>query len=140
MSVKEGDKQSYKKVHIRKTHPGLYKHIMIAGIGNISLALNLWFFPPAFMPYGVNRFPVGILFFVLGVSLVVFLNIHRDLRKIRLALTISCWFSVGWAVSNTYQFFTANASLQLPIYIIIVAAHQVVAAIESPVNPMTERL
>lgn len=132
------DKQ-HRRVNIRKTHPSLYHSIMTLGVGYIALALNFWGSNPTFNPYGIPKNWVGVVFAALGVSHLVFLNLLRDLRAVRITLAISVAAMLFWGASNAEQFFAGKASLQLPIMYFILAVLQIPLLVEAPVNPMTEK-
>ena len=129
----------FRDIKIRKTHPGLYLALMVLGLMGVGLALNFWFSRPTFNPYGLSKNIVGVVFFVLGFSQIVFLNILRDLRMVRLNLAISISWMFFWGVSNAEQFFAGKSSLQLPILYVTMSILQIPLLIESPVNPMTEK-
>lgn len=126
-------------VEIRKTHPALYRAIMVLGFMGVALALNFWFSNPTFNPYGISKDIIGVVFFTLGLSQIVFLNIFHDLRMVRLNLAVSISWMFFWGVSNAQQFFAGNASLQLPILYVTLSIMQIPLLMESPVNPMTEK-
>jgi hypothetical protein len=112
---------------------------MVLGFMGLSLAVNFWFSKPTFNPYGWPKELIGTIFFVLGASQIVFLNVFRDLRMVRIALAVSISFMFFWGASNAQQFFAGKASLQLPILFITVSLLQIPLLLESPVNPMTEK-
>lgn len=127
------------KLNIRNSHPGLYHSIMTVSIASIALAANFWASNPTFNPYGIDKNLIGVVFAVLGVSQLVFLNLVRNLRMVRIGLAVSIGWMLFWGATNTQQFFAGNASLQLPILYVALAVLQIPLLIESPVNPMTRR-
>ena len=129
----------HSRVNIRRKHPGMYHAISTFGLIEVALAFNFWLTTPAFDPYDIPNDIIGAAFFALGAALMLFLNVRRDLRKVRLALAVSIGFTFFWGIANTQQFFQGNASLQLPILFLGLCVTQVWWLIESPVNPMTER-
>jgi hypothetical protein len=131
--------RKHDRVKIRNTHPGLYHSIMTLSIMSVALAVNFWTSNPTFNPYDIPKNLIGVVFLLLGVSQLVFLNLFRDLRKVRLGLAVSLGFMLCWGIVNTQQFFAGNASLQLPILYVAVAALHVPLLVESPVNPMTRK-
>lgn len=131
--------KEHRKVDIRKTHPGLYHALMTAGLGEIALAINFWTSNPTFNPYNIPKNLIGVIFFLLGIILIFFLNALRDLRKVRLVLAFSIGFLFFWSIANTQQFFGGRSSLQLPIFIIWVCFAYIPWLKEAPVNPMTEK-
>lgn len=126
-------------VILRKSHPALYRSIMIIGIGVLLLALNLWFYKPTFQPLDIPFRAVSLGFLLIGISLLVFLNLFHKLSYVRITLTISIGFMLFWGGINTIQVFDGKASFQLPVLFLILVAVQAVWLIESPVNPMTEK-
>lgn len=126
-------------MNIRNTHPGLYYSIMTLSVMSVALAVNFWISNPTFNPYGISKNLIGVVFFLLGANQLVFLNVLRDLRKVRVGLAVSLVWVLFWGISNTQQFFAGNASLQLPILYVSVAVLHFPLLVESPVNPMTQR-
>lgn len=126
-------------VKIRKTHPSLYRALMVIGVMGVALGFNFWFSNPTFNPYGISKNIIGTIFFLLGFSQIVFLNIFHNLRMVRLNLATSISWMFFWGVSNSAQFFAGRASLQLPILFITISILQIPLLTESPVNPMTEK-
>lgn len=130
---------AHSRVYIRKTHPGLYHSLMTLSIMYVALAVNFWTSNPTFNPYGIPKDFIGAVFAVLGASLLVFLNLFRNLRLVRLVLAVSVSVMFWWGVSNSQQSFAGKASFQLPILYIILSIMQIPLLIEAPVNPMTEK-
>ena len=112
---------------------------MTLGFMGIALAFNFWFARPTFNPYGLPKEYVGVVFFLLGSSQLLFLNVFRDLRAVRLALAVSISFMFFWGASNSLQFFAGKSSLQLPILYVAISILQIPLLVEAPVNPMTEK-
>lgn len=135
----EYTKVALQNVEIRKSHPALYRTLMTLAVMGIALGFNFWFSNPTFNPYGVPKNAIGVVFSVLGCSQIVFLNILRNLRMVRLNLAASITWMFFWGVSNAQQFLAGNASLQLPILYVTLSILQIPLLVESPVNPMTEK-
>lgn len=133
------DPPAYRAVNIRKAHPGLYRSIMIVAVMSVALAANFLLSKPTFNPYGWHKAYIGTIFAVLGASQFVFLNMFRDLRKVRFVLAVSIAWMFFWGGSNAQQFFNGKASLQLPIMYFAVCFLQIPLLIEAPVNPMTRK-
>lgn len=129
----------HNRLNIRKRHPGLYHSIMTLGIMGVALAFNFWFSTPTFNPYDIPKDLIGVIWFLLGMSQLIFLNVFRNLRAVRIVLAISISFMFFWGASNAQQFFNGKASLQLPILYMTIAILQIPLLVESPINPMTER-
>lgn len=129
----------YSGVNIRKTHPALYQSIMTLGVMGIALALNFWFARPTFDPFGIPKPVVAGVFFMLGACQLVFLNVFRDLRKVRLTLAASIAVYIFWGLANGQQWVNGRASLQLPILYVTLAILQMPLLVEAPVNLTTEK-
>lgn len=113
---------------------------MTFALVEVALALNFWLGPPpTFKPYGISAALVGAVFLLLGGLQLVFLNVFRDLRLVRIVLAVSIGFTFFWGVANTQQGFAGNASFQLPIMYLGMCFAQYPWLVEAPVNPMTER-
>lgn len=123
------------RVKIRYTHPNLYRSIMTLSLMSLGLAVNFWTSNPTFNP--VPKDVVGVVFFLLGASQIVFL--HLNLRAVRIGMAISAFVMLFWGLTNTEQSFAGDASFQLPILYLALGVVQLFLLIESPVNPMTER-
>lgn len=133
-------RREHSRVNIRHTHPGLYHALMNFAVVEVALALNFWFGPPpAFKPYSIPMYVIGVVFFMLGSLQLVFLNVLRDLRKVRLALAVSVGFTFFWAIANTQQVLAGRASWQLPIIYGGMCFAQIPWLIEAPRNATTER-
>jgi len=127
------------RVNLSKSHPALFHSIMVLSVASVALAFNFWLSRPVFNPYGWDKRIVGTVFAILGVSQLVFLNLVRDLRMVRLTLAVSISWMFFWGVSNSQQSFAGDASFQLPILYVTGAILQIPLLIEAPVNPMTEK-
>lgn len=132
-------KRRHDRVNLRLTHPGLYHLIITLSLMSVGLAVNFWTSNPTFNPYGIPKNMVGVVFFLLGASQLVFLNVLRDLRKVRLVLALSGFVMLVWGLANSAQSFAGKASFQLPILYLSLATIQLWLLVESPVNPMTKR-
>lgn len=122
------------RVHIRKTHPAMWRVIMTASLAKVALAVNFWYSNPTFNPWEIPKDIIGVVFVVLGVSQIIFLNLIHDLRLVRAGLALSITWLIFWGASNTQQFFAGNASLQLPLMYLALAALQAPLLFESPIN------
>jgi hypothetical protein len=113
---------------------------MITGFGEILLAVNLWTFVTPFVPYGLDQAALGVIVCVLGVAQLVALNLVRNLWVLRFTIAASAGFMAISGAINTKQVFFGDASFQLPIVYVLLAALQWTLMFEPPVNPMTARL
>lgn len=127
------------RVRIRVTHPALYRSIMVLSLMSVALAVNFWRSNPTFNPLGIPKNLIGLVFAVLGVYQFIVLNVFHNLARVRLGLAMSLGFILFWGSINTLQFFAGNASLQLPILYIALAAIHYPLLIEAPVNPVEQR-
>lgn len=112
---------------------------MTIGLAEVALAFNFWLTSPTFNPYNIHKNIIGGVFAVLGFSQLVFLNLIRDLPKVRMTLAVSIWFTFAWGIANTQQVFAGNASMQLPILYLTLCILQIPLVIEAPVNLTTRK-
>lgn len=126
------------RVKIRYTHPNLYRLMMTLSFMSVGLAVNLWRSNPTFNPYGIDKTLVALIFCLLGISQIIFLNIGR-LRAVRIGMALSSFTMVLWGWANTEQAFAGNASFQLPILYVALGVMQFLLLIEPPVNPVEQR-
>lgn len=127
------------KLNIRLTHPNLYHSIIVLGIMSVALAFNFWLSNPTFNPWPGKNI-VGVVFLLLGVGELVFLNVTGHLRMVRLMMAASIGIMFFWGLSNTQQFFAGHASLQLPILYMALAVLQLPLLVEPPINPVTAKV
>jgi len=126
-------------VNLRKTHPTLYRTYMTFALISIGLGLNFLLTNPTFNPYHIDKAIIGSIFVFIGLIKLVFLNIFRHLRLIRIALAINIAFMIFWGVGSSFTFFQGKTSLQLFVLYIGLSALELWLLQESPVNPMTEK-
>jgi len=137
------ESQKQQRVNLRKSHPFMFRSIIVIASMHVALGLNFWglgFLPrPTFEPYGIPTQIIATVFLLLGVTQIVFITVMRDLRIVRLILALSVGWMMFWGLSNTQQVLAGDASLQLPILYVTISILQVPLLIESPVNPFTEK-
>lgn len=126
-----------KHVSIRESHPNMYKLLMIIAVMFIALAVNLYFSKPTFRPYGIQKELIATVYLILGVGKIVFLNLHHNLKMVRLIMAIATGFMLFWGVSNTQQSFAGKASFQLPILFVTLALLNLALLLEPSSNPLT---
>lgn len=131
--------RKHDRLNVRNTHPALYRSITTLSVMCVALAVNFWTSTPTFNPYNIPKNWIGAVFAVLGIYQLVFLNVVRDLRRVRFGLAVSFSWILFWGISNTQQAFAGNASFQLPILLSTLAVLHLLLLVESPVNPMTQR-
>lgn len=126
-------------VDIRRSHPNLYYAITILAVACIALGLNFLLTTPTFSPLNIPKEVIGITFMVLGVSKMILLNFHRDLKLLRVVMAITFSFIMFWGLINSRQAFAGKSSFQLSIVYLTIAALEFPLLIEGSVNPYTER-
>lgn len=136
---KQDRKNKARGIRIYKSHPGLYYSITILALVSTGLALNFFFYTPTFNPYGIDKNVIGSIFLTLGILKLIFLNIFRNLKIVRLLMATAVGFIFFWGISNTQQAFQGRASFQLPIILIGLALLQAVWVIEPSINPLSRR-
>lgn len=127
------------KVDIRKTHPNLYRGITILAITFIALGINFILATPTFAPLNLPYTAVGTLFLALGVTKLIFLNFIRIVKLIRVVMAFEIGVMFVWAWFNTQQFWSGNASLQLPIAYMAISLFEICLLVEPAFNPVTEK-
>lgn len=125
------------QINLRRSHPGLYKLTMVFAIMSLLLAVNFWTSNPTFHPFDIPKNLVGVVFVVLGMWQVIFLNVVRNLKMVRLGSMAMVFFLAAWGLGNMQQSIAGKASFQLPILYIALAALHYLVLVEPPVNPMT---
>lgn len=131
--------QQVRKVDLRMSNPEMYRDIMLWSIISVGFAINFWNSHPTFNPFGIPKTIVGIIFFMFGGLGLVFLNVFRDLKKIRLLIVFAfIWYFV-WGIVNAQQWHEGRASLQLPIAFLGMSVAQFLILLKPPVNPMSEK-
>lgn len=133
--------KKYNEIKLRFSHLFLYRCIMTFAATSIGLGLNFLFTNPTFNPYNIPKELVGIVFLVLGVSKVVFLNFIYSLRIVRFTMAAEVGFIVFWGIGTSITYFQGKTSLQLfVLYVILFALLEIWAMMEPVINPVTERI
>lgn len=126
-------------IHVRRTHPNLYRAVMSLAVLYVALGLNFWILAPTFLIYDMPSQLWGTIFLALGVCKLVFLNVWRKLRMVRVAMAFSIAYCLFLGAGTTQPFFEGQGSLQLPILYLAVAVVQIPILIEPFINPWTAR-
>lgn len=119
------------------THRSLYLQLMLVAVASVALGLNYFLTTPTFKPYDIPSSTIGIVFLITGVGYIVFLNLFRNLKIVRIVMAISAGYYMFWGITNSQQFFLGKASLAFPVIFILVAGLQFVLMLEPSINPMT---
>lgn len=128
------------QVDVRLNHPTLYRSIMTFAVISIGLGLNFFFTNPTFNPYQIDKAMVGSVFMALGVGKIIFLNFKRNLRMVRLIMSMSIGFMMFWGVGSSITFFQGRTSLQLFVLYTGLSALQMFLLLEPSLNPLTKQL
>lgn len=129
----------FSKVRLWKSNPALYLLLLTLSIISLGLGYNFGFERPTFTPYGIHKTIAGVVFFILGVMLIFFLHIHRNIAKLRLTQNISAIVWMIWGLVNTQQWVRDLASLQLPIVFVGGSIWQFIFLIIPVINPVSEK-
>jgi hypothetical protein len=129
--------QSYNAINVRMSHPNLYRNILALALLSVGLGLNFIFTTPTFNPYGIPKEVVGGIFLVIGSTKIIFLDVYRSLRALRVVMAIATAFLVFWGVGTSITFFQGKTSLQLFLLYIFIAIFQIFLMVEPFFNPMT---
>lgn len=138
-TAKKKRERRLRRVDLRKSNPELWYSILTSGCSSVLLLLNFWLFTPTFTPYGISKNFAGIAFGLVGLALLTSLIIVRNLRVMRIMLTVSFIWTAFWGGFNTQQWAAGKASLQLPIVLITLAVLQIIMLISPPTNPYAEK-
>jgi len=124
-------------IRVRKTHPNLYRMIMLLAVLCLLLGLNFVVLHPTFLIYDQSNYLWGIIFFVIGTSQIVFLNFYPRLKMVRLSMSISVGYFLFLAMGTCQPFFAGVGSLQLPILYGAMAIIHLPLLFEPFINPWT---
>jgi hypothetical protein len=124
-------------LHLRDTHPNLYRSMTTIGLVESALGLNFLLTTPTFQQFGIPKNLIGAGFLSLGLAYMVFLNVYRSIRIARMLTVIGTTFMVFWGVGTTETFFAGKSSLQLCILYFGLAALQAPLLLEPFLNPVT---
>lgn len=119
---------------------------MILALGELALAWNFagatlttWYPSPTFLIYAQPNAVWAVSFLAIGASKLIFLNVYRRLRLVRLCMAVEVAFMMYLAWGTTQPYFTGKGSLQLPILYGVLALLQVPLLLEPFINPLTAR-
>lgn len=129
----------HNQVVVRLSNPTLYRLLMILAVMRIALAINFWTSNPTFNPYGISKTLIGTVFLILGLWHLVFLNVVHDLAMVRTGSVALIFFLTAWGLGNMQQSLAGEASFQLPLIYLAIAAVHYILLLEPPVNPMTRK-
>lgn len=128
----------FDNINLRLSHPTLYRGIMTFAFINVALAFNFFFSNPTFNPYEIDKAIVGTIFLGLGVSKIIFLNVCRSLKIIRLLMALEIMFMLFWGLGNTITYLQGKTSLQLFVLYVGMATSETWLLLEPFVNPLTK--
>lgn len=126
-------------IDIRKTHPNLYRGVMTLGVMDVLLAANFYWLNPTFEVYHVKNWIWATVFLALGASKLVFLNLYRDLRCVRIAMAFNVSFIIFFAIGTCEPWLDGEGSLQLPILYTGIAVSQLWLLVEPFIQPWTAK-
>lgn len=126
-------------IHVRLTHPSLYRMRMLSAGLSILLGLNFLFLNPTFLIYGQSNYLWGGIFLGLGGGEMFFLNVYRRLRCVRILMAASFSYSMLLAYGTCQPFIEGEGSLQLPVLYVGWAVVHAALLLEPFINPWTAR-
>lgn len=127
------------EIFIAKTHPTLYRILMVLSIAGIALAVNFFFARPTFSIWSVPNSIWATIFLISSVNGIVALNVYRRLRLVRRTMAFSAAYMLFLAVGTSWPGWEGNASFQLPIVYAGLAAIQIILLWEPFLNPETAK-
>lgn len=123
---------------LKDLHPTLYKTYLLFAVLSIALGLNFYYLTPPFMPLSVPKEPVSLVFLGCGVIKLMLLLIKSKHSWLRLSMATSVAIYTFWAIALTADFFLrSQTSLQLPIFVMGLAALGGLLLLEPFINPVT---
>lgn len=129
---------SRQTVNIRKSHPNLYRLIMVLSVMYVLLGLNFFFTVPTFNPYNMPYPLVGAIFLTLGLLKIILLNVFRDLPWLRRIMALEIAVSFWWGIGASITFFRGQTSLQLSILYAGLSFLETCLLMEPYSNPLTK--
>lgn len=133
------------RIDVRKTHPNLYWLRMLLAIVCVLLGLNFlvsslpWSWAearaPTFLIYGMPPELWGATFLLLGATELLFLNVWRRLKPVRLCLSSSVFLFFAVGVGTCQPFYDGEGSLQLPIFYFALMLLHLPVIVEPFINP-----
>lgn len=135
-------------INVRKTHPLIYRGVMATAILFIALGLNflvgqdvlgLLAFAPTFFVWSMPNWVWAAFFLGIGLSKIVFLNLYRNLRLVRLTMAFAIAYLLFFAVGTMQPAFEGKGSLQLPLVYAYIASVLAALLLEPFINPWTAK-
>jgi hypothetical protein len=126
-------------IFIGRTHPNLYRTVMLFAVLSIALGLNFWILAPTFWIYDLPNALWGTIFLALGTAKIVFLNFYRRLRAVRATMAFAVAYFLFLSVGTGQPFVEGQGSLQLPFLYLFCAVIQIPLLLEPFINPWTAR-
>jgi hypothetical protein len=126
-------------IRLSRTHPTLYRTVMLFAVLSIALGLNFWILAPTFWIYDLPNALWGTIFLALGTAKIVFLNFWRRLRAVRAVMAFAVAYFLFLSVGTGQPFVEGQGSLQLPILYLFCAGFQIPLLLEPFINPWTAR-
>jgi hypothetical protein len=126
-------------IRLSRTHPTLYRTVMLFAVLSIALGLNFWILAPTFWIYDQPNALWGTIFLALGTAKIVFLNFYRRLRAVRATMAFAVAYFLFLSVGTGQPFVEGQGSLQLPFLYLFCAVIQIPLLLEPFINPWTAR-
>lgn len=130
--------ESFNSVSLNNTHPNLYRSLMTVAVVDVILGLNFLIFTPTFEQFNIPKNFIGVGWLSLGMISLVFLNVCRNLKAVRVTGWTGIAFALFWGIGTTQTLFEGTSSAQLFILYIGLRAGLVVPLLMEPFfNPVT---
>lgn len=131
---------SLNQVNIRLTHRLVYRLLSSFAIFGVLSAVNFWTANPTFNPLGINKSWIAVVYLLLGLWQLFWLNVRRSLDMVRLGTSAIVGWLVIWGGGNMEQVFDGKASWQLPLWCGLGAIWHWWILQEPVFNPISEQL
>lgn len=125
------------QIDVRKTHPNLYRMVMTLAVVCLLLGLNFLVLQPTFLIFDMPNVLWGAIFLALGGTKIVFLNVLRRLKLVRIAMAAAVAYFLFLGFGTTQPFVEGEGSLQLPIMYFALALLYLPLLLEPFINPWT---
>lgn len=122
---------------VRITHPNLYRSLTIVALMFVALGLNFILTTPTFRQFDLPPDGIGAGFLILGTLNLLFLNVYRSLKAVRVLLIVGIAYAMFWGIGTTETAFQGKSSFQLFILYAGLAALQAPLLLEPFFNPAT---
>lgn len=103
------------KVSLWRTHPTLYRQVMLIAVLNILLGINFHIFVPTFLVWNQSNRLWGTAFILIGLAEILSLHVWRNLRAVRAAMGVCVAYTLYFGIGTMQPVTEGSGSAQLPL-------------------------